>query len=270
MAQPLELGDPESLDFYRRTLEILTAAGVPFLLGGAYAFEQYTGIERHTKDLDVFVRRSYCRTALEALAGAGYMTEATSPHWLAKAHHGDDFVDLIYGAGNGIAQVDEEWFTHAMQAEALGVDVRLIPAEEMIWSKAFVMERERYDGADVAHLIRSRGRELDWERLVRRFGDHWPVLLSHLVLFGFVYSGERDVVPEGVARTLARRFKESASPSAPIERVTARTCRGTLISRQQYLIDVQRWGYRDGRLPPSGRMSEAEIEAWTEAIWSEE
>ena len=31
----------------------------------------------------------------------------------------------------------------------------LIPAEEMIWSKAFIMERERYDGADVAHILRA-------------------------------------------------------------------------------------------------------------------
>ncbi len=59
----------------------------------------------------------------------------------------------------------------------------------MIWSKAFIMERERYDGADIAHLILACGRDLDWRRLLGRFGRRWRVLLSHLVLFGFVYPG---------------------------------------------------------------------------------
>jgi hypothetical protein len=43
-------------------------------------------------------------------------------------------------------------------------------------------------------------------------------------------------------------------------------CRGTLVSREQYLHDVQRQGYVDGRLPPSGTMRAADIEAWTQAI----
>ena len=53
------------------------------------------------------------------------------------------------------------------------------------------MERERYDGADIAHLLRARADQLAWRRLLRRFGPHWRVLLGHLVLFGFVYPGER-------------------------------------------------------------------------------
>ena len=34
---------------------------MPFLVGGAYAFARYTGIERHTKDFDVFVRAARLR-----------------------------------------------------------------------------------------------------------------------------------------------------------------------------------------------------------------
>jgi hypothetical protein len=45
----------------------------------------------------------------------------------------------------------------------------------MIWSKAFVMERERFDGADVAHLLRSMGPRLDWDRILRRFDRYWEV-----------------------------------------------------------------------------------------------
>ena len=183
---------------YVAALRALRRAGVEFLIGGAHALGPYTGIVRDTKDLDVFLRRRDCDSALAVLANAGFKTELTFPHWLGKARAGDRFIDLIFGAGNGVAIVDDLWFTHANPGNVLGVPVLLCPPEEMIWSKAFIMERERYDGADVAHLILACGRELDWGRLLGRFGRRWRVLLSHLVLFGFVYPGEQGVIPDAV------------------------------------------------------------------------
>ena len=59
--------DPAARVFYVRMLEALRAAEVPFLLGGAYAFARYTGIERHTKDIDVFVRPEDEPAILETL-----------------------------------------------------------------------------------------------------------------------------------------------------------------------------------------------------------
>ncbi|MFO0892276.1 MAG: nucleotidyltransferase [Isosphaeraceae bacterium] len=150
---------PETREFYIRTLAVLNEAGIPFLVGGAYALAVHTGIERHTKDLDIFIRRSDRDPILEALAAAGYRTELSFPHWLAKAHGEHGFVDLIYGSGNGVAEVDEEWFAHATNGELLGVGVKLCPAEEMIWSKAYIQERERFDGADVSHLVCPKDQE---------------------------------------------------------------------------------------------------------------
>src|SRR3712207_1761746 len=63
-----ELAAPDAQHIYRHVLEVLTDAEVPFLVGGAYAFTRYTGIERSTKDFDVFVRQTQIHTALEALA----------------------------------------------------------------------------------------------------------------------------------------------------------------------------------------------------------
>lgn len=254
--------DPAALRFYQRTLEILTASDVRYLLGGAYAFAHYTGIERHTKDLDVFVAHADRHAALDVLSKAGYEAELTFPHWLGKVRDGAHYIDVIFGSGNGIARVDDEWFVHGETAEVLGRHVMLAPVEEMIWSKAFVMERERYDGADIAHIVRARGRSIEWDRLVRRFGPNWRVLFSHLVLFGFVYPGERAAVPAAVLAELGRRL--AAEPAE--DRADLRVCLGTLISRRQYLVDVHRWRYRDGRLPPTGQMSEEEIAVWTAAI----
>jgi hypothetical protein len=257
--------DPTTRRFYQDALRTLQEARVPVLVGGAYAFERYTGIARHTKDLDVFVRLADRDRALATLERAGYRTEHTHPHWLAKAFAPEAFIDVIWGAGNGIAEVDDAWFTHAVDAEVLDVPVRLCPPEEMIWSKAFIMERERYDGGDIAHVIRALGPALRWRRLVRRFGDHWRVLLSHLVLFGFIYPSERHAVPEWVMRLLVRRLSRD-TPSTGARRPV---CLGTLLSRSQYLVDVERWGYRDGRRPPTGKMTREHIAQWTAAIEEE-
>jgi hypothetical protein len=140
--------------------------------------------------------------------------------------------------------------------------VRLVPREELLWTKSFVMERERYDGADVVHLIRVCSPDLDWRRLLGRFGPHWQVLLGHLVFFGFIYPGEGALVPREIMAELLRRFERIARADAPSEKV----CRGTLISRAQYLVDIEEWGYADAREMPRGDMSEAEIAQWTDAI----
>ena len=76
--------DPATRDFYVRTLAVLNESGVPFLVGGAYALAVHAGIERHTKDLDVFVRPAHRDAILGKLTAAGYRTEVAFPHWLAK------------------------------------------------------------------------------------------------------------------------------------------------------------------------------------------
>jgi len=254
----------EARAFYCRTVKLLTEAEIPFLVGGAYALQRYTGIVRHTKDFDIFIRRGDYVRLMDLLAGSGCRTELTFPHWLGKAHCGDEFIDVIFSSGNAVAAVDEEWFEHAEHGEVLGMSVQLCPAEEMIWSKAFVMERERYDGADIAHLIRAIGDRLDWQRLLRRFGPHWRVLMSHLVMFGFVYPAERRQVPDWVLNDLMQRLTADMQEKVVDDRV----CRGTLISRAQYLIDVEEWGYLDARSAPGGPMTRAEVEHWTNSIGS--
>lgn len=253
--------DAESRAFYQSAMRALQQERVPFLVGGAYSFSRYTGIERHTKDFDVFVREADAQRALDVLSAAGYPTEFTFPHWLGKAFCGESFVDVIYGSGNGVARVDDLWFEHSTPSVVLDIPALLCPVEETIWSKAFVMERERYDGADIAHLLRARAKEMDWSRLLRRFGPHWRVLLSYLTL----YPAERDYIPRWVLDRLVSELQhESRVPPREEEKI----CQGTLFSRAQYLVDVEGWGYQDARLLV-GAMSQQEIERWTAAIDSE-
>ena len=234
---------PEDRDpFFQRVLTALAESDVPYLVGGAYALERYTGVVRRTKDLDVFVRAQDCTALLRVLEQAGYGTELTDPRWIAKAFQADYFIDIIFNSGNGICPVDDEWFAHARPDRVLGIPARLCPPEETLWQKIFIMERERFDGADVAHLLRACGPTLDWERLLRRVGDNGLVLLAHLLLFRFIYPADSRSVPEWVARELLRQVA-LLKPQRALDEL----CRGTLLSRYQYVVDIENWGYHDAR-----------------------
>ncbi len=87
-------------------------------MGGAYALAKHAGIERHTKDLDIFVYRRDRDVILDALSAAGYRTEVSFPHWLAKAYGDDGFIDVIYSSGNGVVEVDDEWFSPHLTARS--------------------------------------------------------------------------------------------------------------------------------------------------------
>jgi hypothetical protein len=244
---------------YRHALSVLTRAGAEYLVGGTYGLEPLTGLSRRTRDLDIFVRPAHLPQVLEVLEGAGFAPELTYPHWLAKVFRGETFIDIIFSSGNGIAEIDDEWFSNAIDAELLGMPVRLCPPEETIWSKAFIMERERFDGADIVHIIRHSGSDMDWRRLMRRFGDHWRVLFSHLTLFGYVYPAERAIVPDWVMFDLMRRMLGEIE-SDPEETLV---CRGTLLSRTQYRLDVSEWGYEDARTAEGGKLSECDAAHWS-------
>ena len=248
--------------FYRDVLDGLNECRFSYLVGGGHALERYAGMVRDTKDLDLFVRPGDAPDVLKMLADMGYKTELCFPHWLGKVIDGKYFIDIIFSSGNGICTVDDGWFDHSVAGEILGVTINFCPPEELIWTKAFVMERERFDGADIAHIIRARGKQLDWQRLLRRFEDYCQVLLSHLILFDFIYPSERSLaIPSWVMGELIERLQ--AEKGEPLSR--NRVCRGTLLSRSQYRIDVENWGYQDARRLPSGSMTAEQVAHWTAA-----
>ena len=254
---------PDTAAFYRRALQTLADAGVPFLVGGAFAHACFTGIRRSTKDLDLFIRREDYDRVAELMRGQGWTTEMTYPHWLAKVYAGEDFIDLIFNSGNGVTPVDERWFHDNAVADILGVQVRIANMEDGMLSKAFIMERERYDGADVAHLLRANAERLDWPGLLQRFGANWRVLLAHLTLFGFIYPGERHRIPAWVMQDLMQRLAAEVQQPAGAD---PHVCAGTLLSREQYLHDVEQLGYVDGRLTAASTMNEHDVATWTAAI----
>ncbi|MBI3977812.1 MAG: hypothetical protein HY331_06470 [Chloroflexi bacterium] len=228
---------------FETALSRLVDCNVRFVVAGAFAFHHYTGVWRFTKDLDVSVEPVHLRQALACLAAAGFDTYVEAASWLGKAFLGEAMVDVLFGEGNWLRAVGPSWFERSRPAQVLGIPVRVAPLEEMITSKAYVGGHERFDNADVCHLIVSRAEEIDWRYLIDRFGDHWQVLFAHLSLFQFVYPSERHKVPPWVMEELAGKTVALQQEPAPCERV----CRGPLLDRFSYLPDVLWRGYVDAR-----------------------
>ena len=266
---PAAILDAATRDFYLHSLDAVEAAGVRFVVAGAYALAYHAGIIRHTKDLDLFVRRQDVPVALQALERElGAQPVWAHPHWLAKSYAAESdgtdgaFIDFIFRSANGMCEVDDPWLDAACRGDVLGRPTPLCPAEEMIWSKSWVQARERFDGADIVHLIQARGPQMDWRRLIDRFaagkngGER--ILLGHLLAFGFIYPAEKDKVPAWVIDTLIDGVR-SEPPT------THKVCRGTMLSWDQYLPDVSERGYADARVQPHGALTRAEVARWTAA-----
>lgn len=233
----------EEREKYKRALSALNRAGVPFVVTGAYAIYEYTGIYRETKDLDLFVQPHHLIEAMRALRNEGFTTRLEEAHWLAKAKLGEHFVDMIFGMGNGMALVDDDWYRYSRPAILAAQQVRVAPVEELIWHRLFINERHRQDMADIVHLILSQAGQIDWSRLVTKTGEHWPLLLGQFLVFSYVYPEAEGCLPKSIIQDLLDR----ASAEFERERTGERVTRGTLISRFSFSIDVNEWGLRDLR-----------------------
>ncbi len=224
-------------ELFRAVLQLMSARNVPFVVSGTFALHEHTGIWRKTKDLDLFLPADDVPNALRVLQDAGFETEVRDPVWLAKAWRNGYFVDLITGMSNGVIRVDRSWIERGTPALILGIPSRVLAAEELIASKIFVVRRERFDGADVAHLIYATRDTLDWRRVLELVGAHWEMLLWSLIFFRYIYPRHAGEVPRWVWHELLSRFEQvliNPEVDAPF--------RGTLIDENMFAIDVKEWG----------------------------
>jgi Nucleotidyl transferase of unknown function (DUF2204) len=231
---------PEQESLFREVIELMERNRVPFAISGAFALHEHTGIWRDTKDLDLFLPAGEVAHALQLLESDGFATEIPDPVWLAKARREGYFVDLITGMSNAVVRVDRSWIERARRALIFGSSARVLAPEELIASKVFVTRRERFDGADICHVIHSTRGQFDWKRLLGLLGEHWQMLYWYLVLYHYVYPGDCGFVPDEIWKELQQRFQvELAHPNQPID------FRGSLIDENMFNIDVAEWGKRN-------------------------
>src|SRR3982751_2522524 len=86
---------PEAGAFYSEVLRLMAESGIPFLVSGTYALASYTGIDRPTKDVDVFAKAGDALKMLHCFKGHGFEVEIVDERWLYRVTRDELFVDII-------------------------------------------------------------------------------------------------------------------------------------------------------------------------------
>ena len=230
-----------SMEFFQEAIDLLTKSRNRFMVGGAFAMFHYTGIFRNTKDLDIFCKSSDYPGILKLFESHGYRCELTDIRWLAKVFKDEMFIDIIFDSVSHICTIDEDWYDRASIGRFLNHQILFIPAEELVWCKLYVQNRERHDSADINHTWLKHGRNMDWRHLLYRMDQHWHLLLSQILCFQFVYPSDyHHIIPKWLFDELIDRANEQYELPVSVEKV----CRGPMIDQTQYQVDVKEWNYK--------------------------
>lgn len=189
---------PEEWELYKSVLHRARERGIPFAVGGGLAAMTYAGQWRDTKDLDLYILKRDCEALRGLLAELGlrdyYEKQAYDRKWIYRAYKEDTIIDLMWAMANQRAQVDESWMA-GPQVEVEGERFRLLAPEEALWSKLYVLQRERSDWPDTLNLLYGVGPDLDFGRLLRNVADDAPLLASVLNVFGWLCPGRAREFP---------------------------------------------------------------------------
>lgn len=197
---------------YLAAMNALREGGVPFMLGGGFALATFTGRWRDTKDIDFYIHPEHREAAMAALKKAGFddyfSRRPYDRKWIYRSIRKDVIVDVIWAMANQRAQVDEIWFERAGSVEVRGEHLRVVPMEEFLWCKLYIMQRDHCDWTDVFNLLYVAGPSLDWSHLFKRVEEDVPLLKAMLMVYGWLCPKAARKLPPALLRrlNLSREF----------------------------------------------------------------
>jgi hypothetical protein len=149
-----------------------------------------------------------------------------------------------------------------------GLDVKVLAPEEIIWSKAYVAHRERYDGADILHIIHYAADQIDWQHLLNRFSAHPSLLLSYLALFAFAFPWDAHRLPDDIVGHLMDEFHTRRRNGHNDNHV----CWGMLLDPLHFAYDVEIHNCADPReiLAAGQGVDPSEIRRQRQDMWKQQ
>ena len=201
----------EEWAIYEHAIGAIREVGRPFMLGGAFSLAAYTGRWRNTKDIDFYVLPDDRQPLIDALTQAGFVDYYDQlpyvRHWIYRAWKDDCIVDIIWAMANQRAQVDPAWLERAPEITVHGETLAVVPAEELLWCKLYVLQKDRCDWPDVMNLIHATHATLDWNHLLQRLGDDWPLLAGLLSVYRWLCPGDDLELPPALREALPGRAR---------------------------------------------------------------
>ena len=200
---------------YFEAIQVIRAAGLRFMLGGAFGLAAYTGHWRNTKDIDFFVLPSDRPRAVDALTQAGFTDYyETTPYdrgWIYRATRSGLIVDIIWATPNRRTEVDELWFENSRRVTIHSEVLEVVPAEELVWIKLYVLQRDRCDWPDVINLLYCTSKVIHWKRLVDRLEGDLPLLAGLLTVFAWLCPDRMGDIPAELRKRLRLPPREALS-----------------------------------------------------------
>jgi hypothetical protein len=191
---------------YREAMQALRKAGIRFLLGGGFALAVYIGRWRDTKDIDFYIMHADRNRAVRALTRAGFKDLFSRlPYdrkWIYRSTRKGVIVDIIWAMANQRAHTDEVWFERARPVTVRGEALAVIPVEEFLWCKLYIMQRDHCDWTDAFNLLYAVGPQINWTRLLGRLEEDWPLLKGFLTVYGWLCPRQARQLPESLRKKL--------------------------------------------------------------------
>jgi hypothetical protein len=185
---------------YELAMEAIRAAGIRFLMGGGFGLAAYTGRWRNTKDIDLYILPRDREAMISVLSGAGFVDyfeqRPYDPGWIYRSVRGSVIVDVIWSMANRKAEVDELWFERAPRLTLHEEAVQVVPAEELLWCKLYILQRDHCDWPDLFNLLYAVGARLDWDHLLRRVDADAPLLQAVLTVYNWMCPKRAAQLPE--------------------------------------------------------------------------
>ena len=195
-----ELFTDEEWSIYATAMQAARQAKIPFMVGGAFALGVYTGRFRPTKDVDLLIMPKDRDAMIDAITKAGFKDYYDQQHydrgWIYRSTRDNYIVDVIWRMANRRADVDELWFDNAPSVSVRDVVFKIVPPEELLWHKLYVLQRDRCDWPDVLNLLFAVGNKLDWKYLFDRMQNDLPLLGAVLNTFRWICPGKTRDLPK--------------------------------------------------------------------------
>lgn len=199
----------QKTEAFRQALETLNESSTPYVIGGAFAMHFYSGIWRNTNDLDVYMEQKYVTKTIETLLRVGFRDlgelAAGDREWIYHATMNQVLLDIIWQPPNRLRPVDESFHARGREGTLFNMPVLFMPPDELIWAKIFILNRDRCDWPDIFHIVRACSENLDWRHLLHAMGEHWPILLSFIILYDWAYPSQTECIPEALRQELLGR-----------------------------------------------------------------
>jgi hypothetical protein len=191
---------------YKRAIRAVRDANIPFLLGGGFALATFTGRWRDTKDIDFYVMPQARQAAIQALKRAGFSDyiaiRAYDRGWIYRSVRSDVIVDIIWSMANRRARVDKTWFARAQPIMVRGEQVNVVPMEEFIWCKLYILQRDHCDWTDIFNLLYSSGPKVNWQHLIERLQNDTALLKAVLLVYCWLCPGRALQLPSALWQLL--------------------------------------------------------------------